>query len=167
MSYPCQACHKQAATVHQIDISPQGEKKERHLCEACSQNEGVIPKPLTASQSLELITGFVLNKAGVQELAELTCPKCKTTFVEFRNTGLLGCPHDYEVFEKALTPLIERAHAGSRHHIGKAPHRRETPRSAEGDLLRLKRELDRAVDNERYEEAARLRDRIRVLEEAS
>lgn len=164
MSHKCQSCNQQPATVHLTDISPHGEKKIRHLCEACSQNEGVLPKPLTHAQTIDLLTGLVMNKAGVQELAELCCSKCKTTFVEFRNSGLLGCPHDYDAFEKALAPLIERAHEGSRHHIGKSPRRLGMPRDAENDLIKLKRELNRAVDNERYEEAAKLRDRIRILE---
>jgi protein arginine kinase activator len=86
------------------------------------------------------------------------------TFVEFRNAGLLGCPADYDAFEKALVPLIERAHENSSHHIGKVPRRLAVPRSAESDLIRLRRELTRAVDDEQYEAAAKLRDKIKILE---
>lgn len=162
----CQACKKQPATVHLTDIIPQGEKRERHLCESCAAEEGVGPKPAAPLVPInEILSGLVVQKAAIQQLAELSCPHCKMTFVEFRNTGLLGCPADYDAFEKALVPLIERAHEGYSHHIGKVPRRIGETRATENDLIRLRKELSRAVDEEQYETAARLRDRIRILEE--
>jgi protein arginine kinase activator len=164
MNLGCQACKKQPATVHLTDITPTGEKRERHLCDQCAQEEGVLPKvPATVPVS-EILSGLVLQKSIVQQLADLTCPHCKLSFVEFRNSGLLGCPHDYEAFEKALLPLVERAHEGASHHIGKTPRRHAEPRHVESDLIRLRKELNRAVDDEQYEEAARIRDRISTLE---
>lgn len=165
MNMNCQVCKKQQATVHLTDIV-QGEKQERHLCESCAQEEGILPKAPAHVQLGELITGLVMNKTAIQQLADLACPHCKLTFVEFRNQGQLGCPHDYDAFEKALVPLIERAHEGASHHIGKVPNRLNAPRATENDLVRLRRELTRAVDSEQYEEAARIRDRIRQLEES-
>lgn len=162
MQLACQICKKQPATVHLTDITPQGEKRERHLCEQCAQEEGVTPKPHVPIN--EILTGLLAQKTAIQQLADLACPHCKLTFVEFRNTGLLGCAADYDAFEKALVPLIERAHDGSSHHIGKVPRRLGTPLAAENDLIRLRRELLRAVDDEQYERAAKLRDRIHTLE---
>jgi protein arginine kinase activator len=164
MHLPCQSCKKQPATVHLTDITPQGDKRERHLCDACAQEEGITPKPQPHVPINEILSGLVVQKSVIQQLAELTCPHCKLTFVEFRNTGLLGCPSDYDAFEKALIPLIERAHEGSSHHIGKVPRRLAAPLAVENDLIRLRRELNKAVDDEQYEAAARLRDRIRTLE---
>jgi len=164
MQLACQACKKQTATVHLTDITPQGEKKERHLCEQCAQEEGVMPKPQSHAPINEILSGLIVQKTAIQQLADLACPNCKLTFVEFRNTGLLGCASDYDAFEKALVPLIERAHDGSSHHIGKVPRRLGTPLATENDLIRLRRELMRAVDDEQYERAARLRDRIRTME---
>jgi len=165
MELACQVCHKQPATVHLTEITPQGEKCERHLCEQCAQSAGITPKPpshVPLSQMLSALVGG--SKMTARQIAELACPQCKLTFVEFRNTGLLGCPADYDAFEKALTPLIERAHEGSSHHIGKVPRRLGTPRAVENDLIRLRRELSRAVSDERYELAARLRDNINAME---
>lgn len=165
MNLACQTCKKQAATVHLTDISPDGEKRERHLCEQCAQEEGITPKPQTHVPISELLTGLVVNKGSAKQLADLACPHCGLTFVEFRNDGLLGCPSDYDAFEKALIPLVERAHEGASHHIGKVPRRLGAPRSAKTDLVRLKRRLAKAVDEEKYEEAAELRDKIRVLDD--
>lgn len=163
MQIACQACKKRPATVHLTEIV-QGENKERHLCEQCAQDEGIMPKVQQHVPINEIITGVMLQKSLVQQLADLTCPHCKLTFVEFRNTGLLGCPHDYDAFEKALVPLIERAHESASHHIGKVPGRLGSPLSTENDLIRLRRELLRAVDDEQYERAAKIRDHIRNLE---
>ncbi len=164
MSLACQAFNKQAATVHLTDISPEGEMRERHLCEQCAQKEGLASKSSPHIPLNAILTGLVLDKAVIQQLAELKCPSCGLTFVEFRNAGLLGCASDYDAFEKALVPLIERAHENASHHIGKVPRRLAVPRSTEGDLIRLRRKLTKAVDDEQYEEAARIRDEIKNLE---
>jgi protein arginine kinase activator len=164
MNLGCQACKKQPATVHLTDITPTGEKRERHLCDKCAQEEGVLPSAPATVPVSEILSGLVLQKNIIQQLADLSCPHCKLTFVEFRNSGLLGCPHDYEAFEKALLPLIERAHEGASHHIGKSPRKRAEPRMVENDLIKLRKELNRAIDDEQYEVAAKLRDRISTLE---
>ncbi|HVP11327.1 MAG TPA: UvrB/UvrC motif-containing protein [Phycisphaerae bacterium] len=164
MNLACQACKKRPATVHLTDITPEGEMQERHLCEECAQEEGLTPKPPTNVPLNAMLAGMIMDKAAIQQLAELKCPHCGLTFVEFRNAGLLGCPGDYDAFEKALVPLIERAHENASHHIGKVPQRLAVPRSAESDLIRLRRELTKAVDDEQYEQAAKLRDRIKALE---
>jgi protein arginine kinase activator len=166
MHQACQSCKKQPATVHLTDILPGGEKRERHLCEQCAAQEEVVPKAAQLHVSInELLGGLVGGgKAAIQQLIELRCQHCGLTFIEFRQNGLLGCPRDYDAFEKALVPLIERAHEGSSHHIGKVPRRLGTPRPTENDLIRLKRRLAKAVEDEQYEEAARLRDEIKLWE---
>ncbi len=162
MQKVCQSCQKQPATVHLTDIATDGEKRERHLCENCAQNEGIMPKPANIMAHL---AAFVQSSKGtVQQMAQLSCPNCQLTFVEFRNNGLLGCAADYDAFEPALIPLIERAHQGASRHVGKTPKRAGGDVATENDIVRLRRELDRAVDDERFEEAARIRDTIRSLE---
>lgn len=165
MHLPCNACKKQPATVHLTDISPQGEKIERHLCEDCAKKEGITPSGPVSGNLSQMLNSFIGGgKITAQQLAEIRCPKCKLSFVEFRNNGLLGCPNDYDAFEKALLSLIERAHQGAGRHIGKNPRRHKKKRMPENDLVRLRRELNRAVDDEKYEEAARIRDSIRSIE---
>ncbi len=165
MDLACQICEKMPATVHLTDISPEGERCEQHLCDQCAQTQGITPKPPSQVPLSQMLTALVGgSKITARQIADLSCPQCKLTFVEFRNTGLLGCPSDYDAFEKALAPLIERAHEQSTHHIGKVPRRIDAPRAVENDLIRLRRELDQALDDERYEHAAKLRDNIHTLE---
>lgn len=161
----CQKCKKQAATVHVTDIAGAGgEKRETHLCEQCAiEAQITAPKPVV--QVSQMIKAVITAQPGAMELASLACPQCKLSFVEFRNNGLLGCPHDYNVFEKHLVPLIERAHEGASHHVGKIPRRLDEPRAPAEDLIRLRAELNKAVLHEQFEKAARLRDRIKTLED--
>ena len=66
------------------------------------------------------------------------------TWAEFRQSGLLGCAHDYTLFEKDLTPLLQRAHEGATHHVGKVPARRGgtgVPMKRQVDVTKLRQEL--------------------------
>ncbi len=157
----CQRCKKEAATFHLTEIVKQ-ETRERHLCDGCAQTEGLAIKQSPVDLS-GMLAQFVLQP-GIQELAQLSCPKCKMTFVEFRSSGLLGCAEDYDAFERALLPLIERAHEGNTRHTGKTPQRLGAGRNFQNDLVRLRRDLARALRVEDYETAARLRDQINVLQ---
>ena len=58
----------------------------------------------------ELLTNFVMQHSGLQKENAGGCDQCQITWAEFRQSGLLGCAHDYQMFEKELTPLLQRAH---------------------------------------------------------
>ena len=163
MSALCQRCQQAKATVHITDTIP--DKRERHLCEECAEKEGVIVKQQHPTTN-EIIQQFIKQQTGLGAADDLTCPRCGMTFREFHAKGQLGCPADYEAFKKALTPLIERAHEGATHHIGKIPATADEHVRREAGLLRLRRELQEAVEKENYELAARVRDQIQALESA-
>jgi protein arginine kinase activator len=160
----CEKCNRQA-TVHLTEIRG-GKKIEKHLCEQCAaQMEGIAPKSHTPIN--ELLTNFVLAHSGLAKEQTGTCPQCGISWGDFRQSGLLGCEHDYAFFDKELTPLLQRAHDGATHHLGKVPTRRggtTVPVKRQVDLNRLKKELARAVEAEDYERAAKLRDQIREAE---
>jgi protein arginine kinase activator len=116
----------------------------------------------------ELLTNFVMAHSGLQQKEQgLACEHCGMTWADFRQSGLLGCSHDYQQFEKDLTPLLQRAHEGATHHVGKVPTRRGgtgVPMKRQVDVAKLRKELQRAVEAEDYERAAKLRDQIRQAE---
>ena len=160
----CDNCNK-SATVHLTEIK-NGKKIEKHLCEQCAaQNEGLPVKSHTPIN--ELLTNFVLAHSGLAKEAGSVCEHCGISWGEFKQGGLLGCEHDYQTFEKDLTPLLHRAHEGATHHIGKVPARRGgsgVPAKRGVDISRLRKELARAVESEDYEKAAKLRDQIKAAE---
>jgi len=162
MKYKCDNCDN-PATIHLTEIVD-GQKTEKHLCEECAVAEGITVKAnVPISQLLE---SFILQSSSEEEEQAEQCDVCGTTFAEFRERGLLGCPHDYDVFEASLTPLLERAHEGATQHIGKLPHRASDGQKKENALLRLRAELKAAIGAEDYERAAALRDQIKEWEKS-
>jgi len=147
----CQHCVK-LATVQITEVLAENAFEEFHLCEDCAQHYLFVTAPK------KKVGG---NRESVDS-SEKFCEHCGTRFVDFRNSGRLGCPHDYETFQAELLPLLESIHSSTRH-AGKTP-RRPTRRFSAQELLRLRKDLHSAVISESYEEAARLRDRIRQIE---
>jgi protein arginine kinase activator len=95
-----------------------------------------------------------------------TCPVCGISWSQFKQGGLMGCPHDYEQFGSKLVPLLKRAQEGATQHMGKVPRKKKTPHGDRQVMtLRLRRQLQHAVDVENYEQAAQLRDELRQLEQ--
>lgn len=163
----CDKCNK-PATIHLTEIH-EGKRMEKHLCEQCAaEAEGLPVKAHTPIN--ELLTNFVLAHSGLTKETAAGCPQCGITWAEFRQTGLFGCESDYALFDKDLTPLLQRAHEGGTHHLGKVPTRRgssSVPAKRQIDLVRLRKELAKAVETEDYERAAKLRDQIRQAEGAA
>lgn len=160
----CQSCKKNVATVHITDIV-ESEKIERHLCESCAQEHGVTLKSVPPLN--ELLTNFVLQQSGANKIEDVRCDTCGMSFAEFRTKGLLGCPNDYDVFEKLLSPLIAQAHENATHHVGRIPGTRPVEEIREHEQVRVERELEAAVAREDYETAARLRDELNTLRSAT
>ena len=161
----CQNCEKTQASVHLLDIiPPDGEKRERHLCEQCAAEEGVTAQKHESINSI--LDSFIKHAAGVQKMSDSPCDECGTSFREFRSQGLLGCPRCYDAFEKPLMALIERAHEGATHHVGKSPARLGGEPSIHTRLAKARRQIKDAVEHEDYELAARLRDEMKEIEGA-
>ena len=162
MSFICQRCKEAKATVHITDTLP--EQREQHLCEACAEKEGIIIKPPHTTN--EILQQFIKHKTGLGAKDDVTCPRCGTTFREFQLNGQLGCPYDYTAFQTLLAPLIDRAHDGATHHVGKVPPTADAGTQKQSGLLRLRRDLEEAVRQENYERAAKVRDEIKTMESA-
>jgi len=161
----CERCKKAQATFHLTNIDRAGAKVERHLCDACAAHEGLLNSGKPTVDLNELLENFIASGKGAgADVSHLVCEECGISYVEFRNQGLLGCAHDYEVFKEPLTRLMERTHGGSATHVGKTPKSLGVVRKPQLDIRRLKRQLEEAVAGEDYERAAELRDRIRELE---
>ena len=162
----CQICNKDDATIHLTEIID-GERTEMHICEQCAVEQDIAVKSHIPIN--ELLSNLLAVQPSDDELAgpserELVCPNCGFTLAQFRKEGVLGCPHDYEVFEKALLPLIEKAHDGRTAHCGKVPLKTPRDTKKQIELLNLRQQLEAAVQSEDYELAAELRDRIKQSE---
>jgi len=154
----CQNCPK-TATLHITEVIGEGMFEELHLCEDCAQKYLYEAQPAKVSSKG---SKEVADEAGL--IPGQQCEVCGLKFVDFRNSGRLGCPHDYTAFHHELTPLLEGIHGGVRH-TGKTPRRLPRTKMHQQELTTLRKQLHKAVADEAYEEAARLRDQIRRMEE--
>ena len=85
------------------------------------------------------------------------------TYEEFQKVGRFGCQSCYSAFDRHLERLLKRIHGTARHQ-GKGPVEKREIGAPEEELARLRRELELAVADEAFEQAAELRDRIVALE---
>ncbi|HEX5269448.1 MAG TPA: UvrB/UvrC motif-containing protein [Gemmataceae bacterium] len=159
----CQACAN-PATVHITTIEKGGQKKIVHLCQACAEKQQLVKQQeLNLPAILQTLIGQHVGPLS-DELARRACPECGIKFMEFRQQGRLGCPHDYSVFRDEIEPLLEKIHRSARH-VGKSPRRRPSDPAGQAEVLALRRRLREAVEAEAYEEAARIRDLLRQKED--
>jgi len=199
----CEICGNEA-TVHEVTIEG-GVPIEKHLCESCAREAGlVVPGPVPLEDIIKQITQpdssvteieiHAVGPVGPNPSAAQTasqrqgdmggqqvCKSCGLTFAAFRKNGKLGCSSCYSAFEPQLRSILDRAHEGATHHVGKVPRRtmggltdKDNNQARELALLqirarteainRVRNELARAVAEEKYEDAARLRDRLIELQ---
>ena len=171
----CDLCEAEA-TVHETQIV-NGQVMVRRLCERHAAEVGLTGMAgVPSSGSAATVVLNVQQQAGTV----LKCPTCGLSYAAFRQHGLLGCSQCYEAFEDKLAPLIERAHQGGTHHIGKTPKRMlaaaqgEDPQAVEKLLgsareraervALLRKQLEDALAQEQYERAAAVRDELRRYE---
>jgi protein arginine kinase activator len=159
----CENCKKRQATIHLTEIINDS-KKEVHLCENCAEKQGVIKQQMSVADFLAGLAGT--GAAARQKLPDIRCPQCGLTLAEFQSVGRFGCAEDYTAFRDRIMPLIEKIHDAIQH-VGKTPTRAGRGVQLEKRLRHLQAELRRAVEREQYEDAARLRDEIRRLEDDS
>jgi len=162
----CQKCAK-PATFHITDIE-RGKPREYHFCDEHARQhltpveEAQEPAPMSELAKKLIVSGT--GSARESSPADRqSCPICQITFLEFRNSGRLGCPYDYEVFRDELMPLLENIHDETRH-SGKVPKRAPRNSQQQTTLIQLRNDLKRAVAAEDYETAASVRDKIKSIE---
>jgi len=162
----CQKCQQRPANVHITQIV-NNEKQETHLCEQCAQamkvNLGFPQFPLN---NLTNLLGFLTmsHETADAPIIEDKCPNCQSPFRKIGEMGYVGCSECYQHFISQLEPIIRKIH-GSDRHRGKIPRRMGTSYILRKEAEELKLALKQAVEREEYEEAARIRDRIKALEE--
>jgi protein arginine kinase activator len=158
----CDKCGEREAEM-QVTKIVGGEINHLNLCYECASELAQelafnilseLPKFLKDFLDFPLIseTSFELKK----------CPNCGLSLKEFQEKGRLGCAQCYDVFSSELIPLIRKVH-GSSVHRGKTPSLSESEKIKK-EVENLKKKLERLVREERFEEAAQVRDMIRGAE---
>lgn len=183
----CDNCGKKEANVRYSE-NINGMKKELNLCEECSQKLGISDVKFNMPIDFSSFFGDFMQDfltpdfmPLLDEVKTLKCDNCGYTFDDIVNTGRLGCANCYDIFEDRLDPIIKKIQSSNRHvgRIGKILdnkiENRQKEKSKEKNieksikesnnkLLKLKEDLKSAIKEERYEDAAKLRDEIKKIE---
>lgn len=166
----CEECGNNPATFYFTKII-NGEKTEFHLCEECAKEKGDFITGNSGFSVQNLLSGWLnfdannSNAVGSQVSAQrMRCEKCGLTYAQFGKLGKFGCSECYKTFAERLDPIFKRVH-GNTEHVGKIPKRMGGRVEYKRTLERLRRELQRAIEQEEFEQAADLRDQIRDLQD--
>jgi protein arginine kinase activator len=164
----CEKCHQREAVVKFTQVIGD-EKKTLNLCSSCVEKQGwdnplidiskVFGKIIVALLS-EHLTAKSLETVAEEDKKQI-CPVCHLSWADFKKMEKLGCPNCYKVFSQQLNVLLRRIH-GSNKHFGSNI---QTVGKTKESIPALKKKLKEAVQNENYELAAELRDRIHLLEQ--
>ena len=105
---------------------------------------------------------------------ELHCDQCGMTYDEFTHTGKFGCANCYDIFSNKIDPILKNIHASNRHvgrkgkiattKLNKEELQKEKTQHTTSNIEQLKEKLKQAIKEERYEDAAKIRDEIKKLE---
>lgn len=164
----CGVCAKREAVVAYTHIVDDV-KQTLLLCHECAKEKNIEVQVAPAVQIKEVpvlvkeIKIELAKLAGAEGDGEARCSTCEMSYGEFKKIGRLGCPHCYDAFAPQLERLLKRIHGDDRHR-GKGPMEAAQSAQEADELEQLREKLAQAVAEEEFEEAAQLRDRIRVLE---
>ncbi len=161
----CQKCNKNDATTHITKVI-NGIKTEMYLCGICAASESsdIFSFAPNIDHEFESLFGSFWSMPAVSKTLyeENSCKICGTTRSQFLKTGKPGCSNCYAVFEDLLSIPLKQIH-GSTRHAGKTPSKLSEALETEDKIVALRSQLDAAVAQQNFEEAARLRDEIKSL----
>jgi protein arginine kinase activator len=154
----CQRCMKRAAQFHSYRII-NNELIDIHLCSQCIENNEHREEPNSIDDKLHSLLDVLLesNTTNGNSKSGQRCEDCGTSLAEIEKTGLAGCPRCYDIFSQVILKGSEKNYVLS-----------PALKDSGGGLTfldRLETRLQKAVEREDFEEAAKIRDKIQNLEE--
>ncbi len=157
----CCVCKQREATVHLTQIA--GEKMQKvDLCEECAKAKGVNDPATFSLADLLMGLGASQEMEEASGGPEVRCPHCGFTQADFKKAGRLGCAHCYDTFAEGLESLLKSMHKGTRHK-GKVPAALRGSQDLREKIAALQKKLDKAVAEENFEQAAQLRDELKLV----
>jgi len=179
----CEKCKKNQA-VSKLEHKINGKVTEMVLCKTCLNKiydtaiksvgvpidkSSAVDTP-TASMFFDIgipsqaFAAFVGDIMGIQTtqpaIEKICCKNCGTDIREFRKTLFVGCPDCYTAFASSMIPILKQLQ-------GVCVHKSTENKAFATAQDTLIRELERAISEEKYEEAAILSVKLRKLREGN
>lgn len=157
----CSNCNKNEANFHYTQII-NGKYTQMHLCSECASQLGYMNNGFGHSFDLENIINdiFGISAPKAVNSQPKTCPLCNTNINSFLKSGVAGCPECYNQFSEAVEKILSGIQPASTH-SGTISGEGGEKITKKNKLASLKEDLKLAILEERYEDAAKLRDVIK------
>jgi len=148
----CALCGKNKATLFFQYYTTDGECRNLGICQQCIEEQGIDPESIEGIAELfefESEDGSppILDLGTIPE----ECPRCKRSIAEVLNSGLVGCEQCYAEYKALIVEALKETRRASAE---------KTDEKTSDASTELRRRLAEAVAEERYEDAAALRDAL-------
>ena len=151
----CSNCGKNNASItYKQNIN--GKKITLNLCDNCAHEIGIFNSFDDIFSPMRLDFEYVLPE-------EIKCKKCGYTLSKYRSTGLFGCDECYKTFKKEIDEILLKIQGKNR----QIKEEKNIKKESINQVDKLKQELQELVNQEKFEEAAVIRDKIKDLEKKS
>lgn len=152
----CSNCGKNTATItYKQNIN--GEVTNLNLCESCAHKLGIFNSFENIFSPMILDMDYILPE-------EIKCKNCGYTLSKYKSTGLFGCDNCYNTFKNEIDNILLKIQ-GKNRHVGNLNKAKSNTSSKEkNEVQELKEKLQQLIKEEKFEEAAVIRDEIKKLE---
>lgn len=167
----CEHCKERHANVTVTQVQ-NGETVQHHYCDVCAQQ--MNPFQLELQDEPISLQQFITNWFGNLPKQQVhgrspnqiqkACPTCQMTYQQFLKKGKFGCANCYATFKPMLPSIFEKLQAGTSHKsttvVEPSPVRK-----LQQQIEELREKMKQAIAEERFEDAATMRDEVKALEQ--
>lgn len=146
----CQKCKMREATGY-MEKTVGGVKTRVYVCPECFKQAQL--EMFSSLDDFGLFSGLSGNSPKVK------CSKCGTSLREISETCFVGCPYCYEELGEQIKPIIRNIQSAAMH-IGSGP---DVSDGSINEISQLEEQLKIAVNNENYEQALKISERLKAL----
>ena len=166
----CENCKERQATITITQLK-NGHKSEQNYCEFCASkfhpfHFDLKEEPVSLQQFITNWFGSpqYINKTNQQKQTQtIQCQTCELTYKQFLKQGKVGCANCYEAFREQLPSILEKIQAGTSHVLEDESEAIET-NDVQEQVQQLREQQKIAIEQERFEDAAKIRDTIKELQ---
>jgi len=172
----CERCKKNQATFHK-SLNINGKVYETHLCHACANEVDFEMHNCVFSfddfdrqfERLEnsMIEDFFnldnfFTPTRLLEKNNKKCDNCGSTFSDFLRRGKLGCANCYDTFEEEIRDMLENMDNPTDFNLDIGS---EIKPQKPSEIEQLEQEFNKAIQEERYEDAGEIKKKINKMKE--
>lgn len=177
----CENCHLNEAEV-KLTVKSKNGTSEKWVCPVCAQGENPwnqnytshhqyqydIEEAFVVKQILQhLATKHGIDFQNVAFQEEKQCPTCHMTLKDIAHVGKFGCAQCYATFKDDIIDIVRRVQGGQYEHVGKTPHSSHQKLAIKKQIEEKSQYLNVLIDEQKFEEAALVRDEIKALKQQS